>query len=93
MIVPELIANRLDLVLHHMRQRRLDDLAGMVSLLGRPVPEARPEPVRHGRDLERCEQSTQMLFNDRLPVADGEDNRTAVAERPGLVDDVDGAAA
>ena len=67
--------------------------SGMIRLLGCPIPERRPEAVRHGRDLEPCEQSTQMLFHDRLPAADGEDNRTAVAERPGLVEDVDGAAA
>ena len=35
----------LDPVLHHMRQRRLDDLARMVRLLGRPVPERRAEAV------------------------------------------------
>ena len=37
----------LDLVLHDMRERRLDDLARMVRLLCRPVPERRPEPVGH----------------------------------------------
>ena len=36
----------LHLVLDHMRQRRLDDLARMVRLLGRPVPEQRAEAVR-----------------------------------------------
>ena len=77
---------RLDPVLYHMRQGRLDDLARMIRLLGRLIPERRPEAVRQGRDLEPCEQSTQMLFDDQLPVADGEDNRTAVAEHPGLVE-------
>ena len=36
----------LDRVPHHVRERRLDDLAGMVRLLRRPIPEARPKPVR-----------------------------------------------
>ena len=31
---------RLDLVLDHMGQRSLDDLARMIRLLGRPVPKA-----------------------------------------------------
>ncbi len=84
---------RLDLVTDHVREGCLDDVARMIRLLGRPIAERRPEAVRHGRDLERCEQSTQMLFHDWLPVADGEDNRSAVAEGPGLVEDVDGAAA
>ena len=42
--------NGLDLVLDHVRQRRLDDLARMVCLLRRPVPERRPEGVRHSGD-------------------------------------------
>ena len=43
--------SRLGLVPDHMRKCRLDDFAWVVRLLGRPVPEARPEAVRHGRDL------------------------------------------
>ena len=46
----------LNLVLHDMRQRSLDDLARMVRLLGHPVSKARPEAVRHGHDLEFPEQ-------------------------------------
>ena len=40
----------LDLVSDAMRERRLDDLPGMIRLLGRPVPKRRPEPMRHDRD-------------------------------------------
>ena len=36
------------LVLDHVRQRRLDDLARVVRLLGRAVPEAGSETVRRG---------------------------------------------
>ena len=32
---------RLNLVVHHMRQRRLHDLSGMIRLFGRPVAERR----------------------------------------------------
>ena len=37
---------RLDLVLDHVRQRRLDDLARVVRLLRRPIPERRRIPVK-----------------------------------------------
>ena len=50
----------LNLVLHDMRQRSLDDLARMVRLLGHPVSKARPEAVRHGHDLEFPEQPAQL---------------------------------
>ena len=42
--------DRLDLIPDDMGQRRLDDLARMVRLLGRPVPERRAEPVRPSRN-------------------------------------------
>ena len=38
---------RFDLVPDHVRPGRLNDLSGMIRLLGGPVPEAGPEPVRH----------------------------------------------
>ena len=41
---------RLHLVLHHMHQRRVDDLPRVVGLLRRPIPERRPEAVGNGRD-------------------------------------------
>ena len=37
---------RLDRILDHVRQRRLDHLPRVVRLLGCPVPERRPEAVR-----------------------------------------------
>ena len=49
----------LDLVPDHVRQRRLDDLPGMVRLLGGPVPERRPEPMRHRSDPVPPEQPPQ----------------------------------
>ena len=42
---------RLDLVADDVGERRLDDLARMVRLPGRPVPERRPEVMDHGRDV------------------------------------------
>ena len=39
------------LVLDHVGQRRLDDFARVVRLLSRPIPERRPEAMRHGGDL------------------------------------------
>ena len=36
--------------------------------------------------LRNTQQLAQMLFHDRLAVADGEDNRSAVAQRPGLLE-------
>ncbi len=39
-----------------MRQRSLRHLAGVVRLLGRPVPETRLEAVRLGCDLMLLEQ-------------------------------------
>ena len=40
----------LDRVADPVCKRRLRHLARMVRLLGRAVPERRPEPVRYGRD-------------------------------------------
>ena len=42
---------------------RLDDLARIIRLLSRPVPEARAKPVRHGRDLVLPEHPAQLLFS------------------------------
>ena len=40
----------LNLVLDHVRQRRIDDLPQVIGLFRRPVPERLAEPVRHRRD-------------------------------------------
>ena len=49
-------AGCLDRVANLVRQRRLRHLARMIRLLGCPVPETRPEAVRHGCDPQRPEQ-------------------------------------
>ena len=41
---------RLDPVLRHVRERRLDHLVRVIRPLRRPVPEARPEAVGQGGD-------------------------------------------
>ena len=77
---------RLDLVPDHMRQGRLDHLAWMVRLLGRPVPETRTEPVRHGRNLVLPELAVQFLFEKRLPVAEVLSKLTDLVPHQRLVD-------
>ena len=42
---------RFDLVRDHVRERGLDDLARVIRVLGRPVAETRPEPMRYGNRL------------------------------------------
>ena len=48
-----------ELVADDVGERRLDDLARMVRLLGRPVPERRPEAMGHGRDVAVLEDRGQ----------------------------------
>ena len=48
---------RLDLVMHHVRERRFDHLAWVVGVLGGPIAKGGPEPVRHGRDLLVLEEA------------------------------------
>ena len=78
----------LDPVLYHMRQGGLDDLAGMIRLLGRPVPETRPEPVRHSRDLELPEQFRQRRVREWLSVHARKHERTVATERPSHLEDL-----
>ena len=59
-------------------------LARMIRLFGRPVAEARPEAVRHGANLEFPGKSPQSLVENRPPVLEGEHQRAAVSERPGI---------
>ena len=47
---------RLCRVAHRMGERGFDHLAGCIRLLRGPVPEARPEPMRHGGDAEFFDQ-------------------------------------
>ena len=58
---------RLGLVAHHVRQRRLDHLPRVVRPLRRPIPEAGPEAVRHGRDAACLTSSDSMALCSALP--------------------------
>ena len=72
-------------------RRRLNNLARVISFFGRPVPEGRQKPVRHGRDLVRPEQVDQPLGVERLPSRRGEHERTAAfTERPRGLEDLGG---
>ena len=73
---------RLDPVADHVRQSRLDHLPGMVCLLTQPVPEARPEAVRHRRDVQLPEQFRQRRVRERLASNARKHQRTAARERP-----------
>ena len=79
-----------DLILDHVRQRRLDDLARVIRLLGRPVPEARTKAVRDGADLQVLEQPRQRHIGQPLPAPAREHQRMAVAERSRRVEDLFG---
>ena len=72
---------RFNLVLDHVRERRLDDIARVVRLLGGPIPERRPEAMRDSGDTAPFEQPPQLLDIQPPAAPAGEDER-AVAERP-----------
>ena len=59
----------LDPVLDDVRQGCLDDLAGMIRLFGRPVPEARAKPqlASIGAEMERL-RSSSYSFRGKAPV-------------------------
>ena len=65
----------------------------MIGLFGRPVPVARPEAVRHSRDVQLPEQFRQRRVPDRLPPNARKHQRTAARERPRLLQDLQGATA
>ena len=56
----------LDLAADLVRQGSLRHFARMIGLFGRPVPEARPEAVRHRRDVQLPEQFRQRRVRERL---------------------------
>ena len=56
---------------------RLDHFPGMIGLLGRPVPEAGPEPVWHGCNPLLADQPPQLLVVNWLPAPACEHQRTA----------------
>ena len=84
---------RLDLAADLVRKRSLRHLARMIGLFGRPVPEARPEAVRHRRDVQLPEQFRQRRVPDRLAPNARKHQRTAAREPPRLLQDLQGAAA
>ena len=83
----------LDLAADLVRQGSLRHLARMIGLFGRPVPEARPEAVRHGCDLQLPEQFRHRRVPDRLAPNARKHQRTAARERPRLLQDLQGATA
>ena len=81
----------LDSVLDDVRQGCLDDLAGMIRLLGRPIPEARAKTVRHGRDPVFLEHPAQLLLLELLADPIRKQERTgSLHERPCLVKNLHG---
>ena len=71
-----------------MGQSRLRHLARMVGLLGRPVPERRPETVRHRVDPEPLEHSGKRGAVEGLPTQARKHQRTSSTERPRLFEDL-----
>ena len=65
----------LDLAADLVRQRGFHHLLRMIRLLGRPIPKARPEGVRHRRDsqlsmgIENCRVLGTESVRDRLPAS------------------------
>ena len=77
----------------HMRQDRLDHLPGMVRLFGRPVPEPRPEAVRHGRDVHLPEEFRHRRVRKRLAPNARKHQRKATTYCPRLLQNLKGATA
>ena len=76
----------LDPVLDHMCEGRFDDLARMIRLLGRPVPETGPETVWNGRDPMLPEHPAQLLLLELLADPIGKQERAgSLHELPCLV--------
>ena len=58
---------RLDLAADLVRKGSLRHLARVIGLFGRPVPEARPEAVRHRRNVQLPEQFRPALGTQLFP--------------------------
>ena len=84
---------RLDLAAYPVRQGSLSHFARVIGLFGRPVPEARPEAVRHRRDLQLPEQLRQRRGHGRLAPPARKHQRTAAADCPRLLQDLQGTTA
>ena len=72
---------------HRMGELGLDRLTRRIRLLCRPVPEARPEPMRHGGDAEFLDQFRQRHVGERLPAGPAEHQAGAVTASPCVVQD------
>ena len=73
----------LDLVLDHMRQRRLDDLSEMIGLVvGPAVRYDDVKPLRRGPRSTASGRHGAAVLEDRLPVAGGERQRATSCVPP-----------
>ena len=79
--------SRLCGVAYRMGERGLDHLAGCACPFRGPIPEARPEPMRHGGDAEFFDQLAQRCVGARLPTRVGEHEAGAIAQSPRVVQD------
>ena len=71
---------RLGGVLYRMGECGLDHFAGCVRPFRGPVPEARPEPMRHGGDAEFLGQSRERHGGEWLPAQTAEHEAGAIAQ-------------
>ena len=80
---PEITAGvgRLCGVLYRMGECGLDHFAGCVRPFRGPVPEARPEPMRHGGEAEFLDQFRERRIGEWLPAQTAEHEAGAVAVR------------
>ena len=66
-------------VLYRMGERGIDHFAACARSFRGPVPEARPESMRHGGDGEFFDELAQRCVGERLPTGIGEDQAGAIA--------------
>ena len=66
--------------LYRMGECSLDHFAGCVRPFRGPVPEARPEPMRHGGDAEFLGQSRERHGGEWLPAQTAEHEAGAIAQ-------------
>ena len=73
--------------LYRMGERGLDHFAGCGRPFRGPVPEARPEPMRHGGDAECLGQSRERHGGEWLPAQTAEHEAGAIAQFLHVVQD------
>ena len=78
---------RLGGALYRMSECGLDHFAGCVRPFRGPVPEARPEPMRHGGDAEFLGQSRERHGGEWLPAETAEHEAGAIAQSLYVVQD------